>query len=91
MELHNNIPLNEQRRHATQLYTFLTQATANLSLLNNPANQQTTCLVNIPDTSTVHIVHSLGFGTNPIGAILPIANHVLTLTGDGSTATPPQV
>ena len=91
MELHNNKLLNEQRHHATQLYTFLTQANANLSLLNNPANQQTTCLVNIPDTGTVRIVHSLGFGTNPIGDVSPIANHVLTLTGDGSTATPPQV
>ena len=48
-------------------------------------------MVNIPDTGTVHIVHSLGFGTNPIGEVSPIANNVLTLTGDGSAATPPQV
>ena len=67
MELHNNIPLNKQRCYATQLYTFLTQANADLSILNNPANNQTTCMVNIPDTSKVRIVHSLGFGTNPIG------------------------
>ena len=91
MELHNKIPLDEQRRYATQLYTFLTQVNADLSILNNPANKQTTCMVNIPDTGTVRIVHSLGFGTNPIGEVSPIANHVLTLTGDGSTATPPQV
>ena len=38
MELHNTIPLNEQRRYATQLYTFLTKANAELSILNNPAN-----------------------------------------------------
>ena len=91
MELHNNIPLNEQHCYGTQLYTFLTQANADLSILNNPANNQTMCMVKIPDTGTVHIVHSLGFGTNPIGEILPIANHVLTLAGDGASATPPQV
>ena len=90
MELHNNIPLNEQHHYATQLYTFLTQANADLSILNNPANNQTMCMVNIPDTGT-SIVHSLGFGTNPIEEVSPIANHVLTLTGNGAAVTPPQV
>ena len=47
-------------------------------------------MVNIPDTGTVRIVHSLGFSTNPIGEISPIANHVLTLTGNDTVATPPQ-
>ena len=88
-ELHK-IPLNEQRRHAAQLYTFLVQPSVDLSNLNNPSNPATTCMVNIPDSSMIRIVHSIGYGTNPIGQVSPIANHILTLTGDGSTANPPQ-
>ena len=91
MELHNAILLNMQLRYGTQLYTFLNQENADLSILNNPANHQTICIVNIPDISTVCNVHSLGFGINLIGEVSPIASHVLILTGDGSTATPPQI
>ena len=47
-------------------------------------------MVNIPDSSMIHIVHSVGFGTNPIGQVSLIVNHILTLTGDGSAVNPPQ-
>ena len=88
-EIHK-IPLNEQRCHAAQLYSFLVQGNVDLSDLNNPANPTTTCMVNLPDSNMIRIVHSLGFGTNPIGQVSPIATHVLTLTGDGSAQNPPQ-
>ena len=88
-ELHK-IPLNDQRCHAAQLYSFLVQPTVDMSNLNNPANPATTCMVNIPDSSMARILHSIGFRTNPIGQVSLIANHILTLTGDSSTANPPQ-
>ena len=53
-------------------------------------NPTRTCMVNLPDSNMIHIVHSLGFGTNPIGQVSPIATHLLTLTGDGSAVNPPQ-
>ena len=47
-------------------------------------------MVNLPDSNMIRIVHSLGFGTNPIGQVSPIATCMLTLTRDGSAANPPQ-
>ena len=88
-EIHK-IPLNEQRSHAAQLYSFLVQGNVDLSYLNNPSNPTTTCMVNLPDSNMICIVHSLGFGTNPIGQVSPIATRLLTLTRDGSALNPPQ-
>ena len=38
----------------------------------------------------LHLVHLVGFGTNPIGGSSPVANKILTLT-DGEAAQTPQV
>ena len=93
LEIHNTVPLNEQglySLHNPALH-FPNASNIDLSLLNSPANHQATCMVNILDTGNICILLSLGLGTNPIGEVSPISNHVLTLTGDGSTFTPPQV
>ena len=62
-----------------------------LLALNAPENPSMVAIVNIPRTDLVRVVHSIGYGTQPLGGNSPIATKLLVLTGDGTALYPPQV
>ena len=68
---YNKLSLVEQCSLAAKLHDFLTTENNDLSQLNAPENNSTTCLINIPKRK-VRAIHSIGFGTSPIGSSSPI-------------------
>ena len=84
--------MEEQHHLGTQLHAFLMQSTTSeLAQLNSPENKPTTCMINLPKLGIIHIIHSLGFATKPIGSTSPISNNILMQTGDGTFINHPQV
>ena len=53
-------------------------------------NLQGTCLINIPKSNTDRVIHSIGFGSSPIGGSSPVENKILALSLDGEASRPPK-
>ena len=87
----HKLSLVEQRSLAAKLHAFLTTENTDLSKLNAPENKPTTCLINIPKSNSVRVIHSIGFGTSPIGGSSPVENRILAMSLDGEASRPPQV
>jgi hypothetical protein len=74
----------QHRQHAIDLYQFL--ATDDKQLLQlNIDDIPRTCIIGLPNSSKVRLIHCMGIGVSPIGAISEIDSQVLCLTGDGGT------
>ena len=89
-EMHKVI-MTEQRINTTQLFVFLNTDDKDLAQLNAVDNKPAACIINLPQTDQIRVIHSLGFGTSPIGRVSPVANKILALTGDGDAMNPPAV
>jgi hypothetical protein len=71
------------RQRAIDLFQFLIEPTRELLQLNvNPS--PTTCIVGLPNSHQVRVLHCMGVGASGIGAISPIDGKLLFLHGDGN-------
>ena len=68
---------------ATNLFTFLSNETADLTKLNSE-KRLFTLLVNLPQSSLIKVVYGLGLGTSGIGDLSLNDNKLLALTGEGN-------
>ena len=89
-EMHKVI-MTKQHINTTQLFAFLTNEDKDLSQLNALDNKPAACIINLPQTDQVRVIHSLGFGTSPIGRVSLVANKILALKGNGDAMNPPAV
>ena len=76
----NEVVVHRQR--AIDLYQFLTDENKVLLQLNMDHTPRT-CLVGMPNSSKVRVLHTFGIGASGIGSISQIDNKLLFLTGDG--------
>jgi hypothetical protein len=81
MQLHaEEIAVHRQR--AADLFTFFQDPTKNLLDLNSDS-QPRTCIIGLPSSSKVRVLHTIGAGASGIGSVSPIDGQLLFLTGDG--------
>ena len=76
----NEIAVHRQR--AIDLFQFLTSEDRVLLQLNMDHTPRT-CLVGMPNSSKVRVLHTFGIGASGIGSVSQIDNKLLFLTGDG--------
>ena len=71
-----------QRAKAEELHNFLLDPASDLRMLNTEEDNYT-ALIAVPGTHKVKLIYGLGLGTSRIGHVSPIANKVLSLSGEG--------
>ena len=77
----------DQRQHADDLYTMITDPTiSNLELNDDPVVR--VAMINVPRTDMIRIVYGFGFGSAGIGRVSPLAGKFLCLHGDGDADAP---
>jgi hypothetical protein len=76
-------PIATQRNLATNLFTFLTSENKQLLQLNVDPTP-TTCIIGIPNSSKIRVLHCMGIGSCRIGENSPIDGKLLLLHGDGN-------
>ena len=69
-------------QRSIELHRFLVDPEKVLLQLNMDHTPRT-CVVGMPNSSKVRILHSIGIGASGIGSVSPIDNQLLFLTGDG--------
>ena len=89
-EMHK-INLVEQHSNATHLFAFFADDVKEIAQLNALGNNPAACIVNIPKLDQIRVHCSLGFRMSPIGRVLPVANQILAMTGEGDVANSPAV
>ena len=70
------------RQRAIDLFQFFVDADSVLMQLNMDHTPRT-CLVGMPDSNRIRVLHTVGVGASGIGAVSIIDNQLLFLTGDG--------
>ena len=70
------------RQRAIDLFDFFQNPDKNLLDLNSDATPRT-CIIGIPSSSMVRVLHTVGTGASGIGSASPIDGQLLFLTGDG--------
>jgi hypothetical protein len=70
------------RSNAESCYTFLSEPTSDLRDLNGD-HTLFTAMVSVPGTNKVKIIYGMGYGTNLIGQVSPVANKIMALFGEG--------
>jgi hypothetical protein len=70
------------RQRAIDLFQFLIDPNQEL-LQHNINPSPTTCIVGLPNSHQVRVLHCMGVGASGIGAISPIDRKMLFLHGDG--------
>ncbi len=84
-------PKDVQRQKAAELFDFFKDASSQMSALNEEGHIYT-CLMAVPDTHDVRVVHSIGFGTRRIGNTSTVTDKFLALHGEGNADIgPPRV
>ena len=78
----NLVDIAQHRQNAIDLYQFLVDEDKELLQLNVDETPRT-CLIGLPSSSQVRLIHCIGMGVSPIGAISTLDNKLLCLTGDG--------
>jgi hypothetical protein len=78
----HSVPIDQQKQQFLDFYTFLSDDTSVLLQLNADKAYRV-CLVGLPASSKVRIVHCMGLGSSAIGMTSPVDNNLLLLTGDG--------
>jgi hypothetical protein len=74
--------METQRTNALQFHEFLVNPDSELLTLNGD-NTPRTCIIGLPNSSKVRVLHCFGIGASAIGATSPIDNKLLALSGDG--------
>ena len=69
---------------ATNVYTFISNETADLTKLNSE-DRLFALLVNLPQSGLIKIIYGLGLGTSEIGETSRNDNKLLALTGEGDS------
>jgi hypothetical protein len=76
------------RQRAIDLFQFLNNPAPDLLQLNvNPG--PSTCIIGLPNSHQVRVLHCMGVGASGIGAISPIDGKLLFLHGDGNNEIGP--
>jgi hypothetical protein len=74
--------METQRTNALQFHEFLINPESELLTLNGD-NTPRTCIISLPNSSKVRVIHCIGIGSSAIGSTSPLDNKLLSLTGDG--------
>ena len=82
--------LANQRADTKDLYNFLKLDNPDFRQLNGE-NRCFTAMISIPNTHKVRIIYGFGYGTSGIGSVSPIADHILSLYGEGGAIGCPQM
>lgn len=78
----NTETIETHRQRAIDLYQFLVNDDKEFMQLNME-NTARTCLIGLPSSSTVRVLHTTGVGASGLGAMSDIDNKLLFLSGDG--------
>ena len=78
----NVVDIAQHRQNSIDLYQFLVNEGREMLQINMDDTPRT-CLIGLPNSSKVRVIHCIGVGVSPIGAISLIDNQVLCLSGDG--------
>ena len=80
-------PLQQQRKNAQALFTFLQEEANHLRL--NIGTTPLTAMMIIPESCSIKILYGLGYSAPAIGDSTPLDNKFLALHGEGSQAVGP--
>ena len=78
----NVVDIAQHRQNSIDLYQFLVNEGREMLQINMDDTPRT-CLIGLPNSAKVRVIHCIGVGVSPIGAISLIDNQVLCLSGDG--------